>query len=74
LYDGNVAVVILGQRVIITNDRGGRFYGLCTTLTLYGEAVVEVDAVDIGYGRRSVPVEERRFPIEWVEVGDAEQP
>jgi len=61
---------LLGRRVIATNERGGRWYGLCVTFTLDGKAVVDCDGIDIGYGRHDLS-ERREFPIEQVEVNDA---
>ena len=59
---------ILGRRVIATNEAGGRWRGRCVTFTLDGKAVVEYDAVDIGYGWESVKPERRAFDADSMEV------
>jgi len=56
---------LLGKRVIATNEYGGRWRGLCVTFTLDGQAVVDCDGIDIGYGWESLK-ERRRFPVECV--------
>ena len=58
---------LLGRRVIATNERGGKWRGVCVTFTLDGKAVVDCDGIDIGYGWHPLS-EQREFPIGWVEV------
>lgn len=60
---------LLGAYVIATNERGGRWRGRCCKLDLWGCAVVECEAVDIGYGWHKLGrMEERVFEVEQVEV------
>lgn len=62
---------LLGAYVVATNERGGRWRGLCVTFTLDGKAVLVCDAVNIGYGWVELKQEKHLFDPERLEVVDA---